>query len=148
MTIFLKTMISIFLSVKKKGLFTKQWLTYAKMLILAKSKKIRNYIIKLAPANNPSTHFIMDPFTLIVQAYLLIFFALQGYCHKNELKINTDISAANTEITIMNASQYHFVPLGSFFQYSTAGWSFEFDSSFMSKSNSYPSKLSSNFRSF
>lgn len=90
----------------------------------------------------------MNPFALIVQANLLLFFTLQVYCHEDELKIDADISAANTEITIMNASQYHFIPLGSFFQYSTAGWSFEFDSSFMSKSKSHPSKLSSNFRSF
>lgn len=52
-----------------------------------------------------------------------------------EVKIDTDINSADVEIVIMSTEQYHFLPLGSFFQFSTSSWEFGPDSSFLNKGN-------------
>lgn len=47
-------------------------------------------------------------------------------------KFNTDINSPDVEIVVLTSEQYHFVPLGSYFQHTLNSFEYHFDSAFLS----------------
>jgi hypothetical protein len=51
-----------------------------------------------------------------------------------QAKVNYKGKPEDSSILLMNSQQYHFVPVGSFFQYSIASWEEGYDGKYLSKS--------------
>ena len=68
----------------------------------------------------------------ILVASLLMEFV---FSQTTEVKIDTNIHSPDIPITLLQADQYHFIPLGSFFQFSVTAWQFAISSAFLSSTS-------------